>query len=105
MGSKIGEIIKNRREELWYDLLICASQLKIQTKYLEGIEAGNYEIFENSFQAQGFVQNYMDFLNLNSVTLIPRWRKEVLDFFKAEDIFKESYFKPQKKREAKYASL
>jgi len=98
MSSKIGEIIRSRREELGFDLSICSSQLKIQPKYLEAIEKGDYDLFENSFQAQGFVQNYIEFLNLNPVALIPRWRKEVLDYFKAEDTLKESYFKPQKKR-------
>lgn len=98
MSFKIADIIKSRRESLGFDLNICSTQLKIQRKYLEGIENNDYSCFENSFQALGFVQNYMEFLGLNSVTLIPRWRKEVLDYFKNEDLHKEAYFKPQKKR-------
>ena len=98
MSSKIGEIIRKRREEMGLDLEISSSQLKIQKKFLEGIELSDYSMFENSFQALGFVQNYIEFLNLNPVTLIPRWRKEILDYFKSEDVLKEAYFKPQKKR-------
>jgi cytoskeletal protein RodZ len=98
MGSKIGEILKNRREDIGLDYGICSSQLKIQRKYLEGIENTDYSMFDNSYQALGFIQNYIEFLGLNPVTLIPRWRKEVLDFFKNEDTFKDVYFKPKKKR-------
>lgn len=98
MSLKISDIIRNRRESLGFDITICSAQLKIQRKFLEGIENNDYSSFENSFQALGFVQNYMEFLGLTPVTLIPRWRKEVLDYFKNEDTAKETYFKPQKKR-------
>jgi cytoskeletal protein RodZ len=98
MSSKIGDIIRNRREDLGLDLSICSSQLKIQKKYLEGIENNDYSMFENFYQAIGFVQNYLEFLNLSAVTLIPRWRKEVLDYFKGDDKYKENYYKPKKKR-------
>jgi len=98
MSSKIADIIKNKRENLNLDLNFCSQQLKIQRKFLEGIENNDYSVFENSFQALGFVQNYIEFLNLNPVALIPRWRKEVLDYFRNEDTQKEAYFKPQKRR-------
>lgn len=98
MSSKVSEIIKKRREELGYDLNICSSQLKIQKKFLEGIENNDYTMFDNSFQAQGFVQNYCELLGISPLTLVPRWRKETLDFFKNEEREKDLYFKPSKKR-------
>lgn len=98
MSSKVGDLIKKRREDLGITILFCANNLKIQTRYLEGIEREDYSMFENSIQAQGFVQNYLELLGLNTVTLIPRWRKDVLDFFKDDDLTKLNYFKPKKKR-------
>ena len=98
MSSKVGDLIKRRREELGITIVFCSNNLKIQARYLEGIENDNYSMFENSIQAQGFVQNYLELLGLNTVTLIPRWRKDVLDFFKEDDLTKLNYFKPKKKR-------
>lgn len=98
MSSKVGDLIKKRREELGITIVFCSNNLKIQSRYLEGIENDNYSMFENSIQAQGFVQNYLELLGLNTVTLIPRWRKDVLDFFKEDDLTKLNYFKPKKKR-------
>lgn len=98
MTSKVGDLIRKRREELQLDIEFCSSNLKIQERYLRGIENDDYSMFENSIQAQGFVQNYAELLGLNVVTLIPRWRKDVLDFFKNEETFSKNYYSPKKKR-------
>lgn len=98
MSTKIGDLVKKRREELGITVIFCSNILKIQPKFLEGIENENYSMYENNIQAQGFVQNYLELLGLNKDSLIPRWRKDVLDFFKENDAEKINYFKPVKKR-------
>ncbi len=94
----IGQYIKNIRESLKLDIEFCSSNLKIHKKYLEAIENNEYKIFDNYFQAQGFVQNYMEFLDIKVPDYIPRWRKEYYEEFDFDEQSTRMYYKPKKRR-------
>lgn len=95
-----GENIKNIREKNKLDIDFCSNQLKIHKRYLIAIENNDYKIFDNYFQAQGFVQNYLEFLNLKVSDYIPSWRGDFYDQFE-EDKSKiqktEEFYKPKKR--------
>ena len=93
-----GQFIKNVRETRKLDLEFCSSNLKIHKKFLDAIENNNYKIFDNYFQAQGFVQNYLEFLEIKVADYIPRWRKEYYEEFDFGEESTRVYYKPKKKR-------
>ena len=94
----IGQYIKNIRESRKLDIEFCSSNLKIHKKFLEAIENNEYKIFDNYFQAQGFVQNYMEFLEIKVSDYIPRWRKEYYEEFDFDEQSTRMYYKPKKRR-------
>lgn len=93
-----GQFIKNVRETRKLDIEFCSSNLKIHKKFLEAIENNDYKIFDNYFQAQGFVQNYLEFLEIKVSDYIPRWRKEYYEEFDFAEESTRTYYKPKKKR-------
>lgn len=98
--TTFGENIKNIREKNGLDIDFCSNQLKIHKKYLNAIEENNYKIFDNYFQAQGFVQNYLEFLDLKISDYIPRWRSDFYEDFeldKSKVQKTEEFYKPKKK--------
>jgi cytoskeletal protein RodZ len=99
--NTIGNIVKNAREKRGLDLSVCATYLKIQIRFLQAIENDDYKIFENSYQAQGFFSNYAEFLDLNITNLLPRWKKDVSDFFPNEEFNVKKFYKPKKSRSIK----
>lgn len=93
--NTIGNILKKAREKKGLDLAVCSGYLKIQPRFLIAMEGDDYQIFENSFQAQGFFVNYAEFLDLNISNLLPRWRKDVSDFFPTEKFYVKKFYKPR----------
>jgi cytoskeletal protein RodZ len=93
-----GEYLKNVREEKKLDLEFCSNSLKIHRKFLYAIEENNYKIFDNYFQAQGFVQNYLEFLELRPSDFMPRWRGDFYNDFNHYDEKKEKFYKPKNKK-------
>jgi cytoskeletal protein RodZ len=93
-----GEFIKNTREEKNFGIEFCSSSLKIHKKYLVAIEENNYQVFDNYFQAQGFVQNYLEFLELKPIEYMPRWRGDFYTDFSHFDEKQEKFYKPKKTR-------
>lgn len=93
--NTIGNILKTAREKKGLDLSVCSGYLKIQARYLQAMEDHDYRLFENSFQALGFFVNYAEFLDLNTTNLIPRWRKDVSDFFPDERFYVKRFYKPK----------
>jgi cytoskeletal protein RodZ len=93
-----GQFIRDSRESRKLDIEFCSASLKIHRKFLEAIETNDYTIFDNYYQAQGFVQNYLEFLDVSLKDYIPRWRKEFYDVFEKDHQVIRAYYKPKKKR-------
>ena len=93
-----GEYLKAIREEKKLDIDFCSNQLKIHRKYITAIEENNYKVFDNYFQAQGFVQNYLEFLELRLSDFIPRWKGDFFDEFNHYDEKGEWFYKPKNKK-------
>jgi len=92
-----GQNLKEVREGRKLDIDFCSYTLKIHRKYLEAIEKDDYSLFESYFQAFGFVQNYLEFLDLKTSENIPKWRAMFYDDFNHQDKNYTRYYKPKKK--------
>jgi cytoskeletal protein RodZ len=92
-----GQNLKNIREEKKLNIEFCSSSLKIHRKYLEGIENDDYKVFTSYHQALGFVQNYLEFLDLKVDELTRKWRSEFYENFDHKEKSYTRYYKPKKK--------
>jgi len=63
--TKVGEILKKRRELEAKSLDDIASQTMIAKKYILAFEEGNYEPFPGKIYAKGFLRNYAHFLGFD----------------------------------------
>jgi len=63
--SKVGEILKKRRELETKSLEHVTTQTMIPKKYIVALEEGNYGLFPAQVYAKGFLRNYANFLGFN----------------------------------------
>jgi hypothetical protein len=68
--QKVGEFIRERREELSLDISSVANELKIRRFFLESIEKGDFHQLPGSVYTQGFVRCYAEHLGLDGVEII-----------------------------------
>ena len=74
MTQSLQEIRKNSG----LSLSEIAGQLKIQRKYLEAIECGNFSDLPERVYAVGFIKNYADFLGTDPSDIIQAFDQELL---------------------------
>lgn len=78
----IGEILKNKREELSYTLEHVSEITRINLSTLQSIEEGNLEDKSGFVFIRGFVRNYAKLLGLESDWMIEALNKEYSGEFK-----------------------
>lgn len=86
--SKVGEILRKRRDLESKSLEDIATQTMIAKKYIVALEEGSYDVFPGKIYAKGFLRNYAHFLGFdeNEINnLISQyeleWRETHLDRF------------------------
>jgi len=72
----LGEKLKKIRSERRISLSDISRFTKIQLKYLEDIEEGNYEKLPSDVYVKGFLKSYAKFLAVNGDSLIRLYQKE-----------------------------
>lgn len=92
-----GQNLKNIREDRKLNIEFCSNSLKIHRKYIEGIENDDYKVFTSYHQALGFVQNYLEFLDLKVDELTRKWRSEFYEHFDHKEKTYTRYYKPKKR--------
>ncbi len=75
-GRSVGKIIEDRRKELGYTIEECSKKTRISQKFLEGIEADNYDIFPGEVYYLGFLRTYAQLLSLDANKLIHAYNKQ-----------------------------
>ncbi|MDH7483313.1 MAG: helix-turn-helix domain-containing protein [Spirochaetales bacterium] len=73
--AEIGHIFRNARVERGLTLEQVADETNIATRYLQAIEADNFDIFPGEIYATGFIRLYAEFLDLDASTLIRSFRE------------------------------
>jgi cytoskeletal protein RodZ len=72
----LGEILKEKREELGLDLKKVAHTLRIQYEYLKAIENNNLAKLPPAVYTRAYIREYARFLNVDSGTLLDEYAKQ-----------------------------
>ena len=72
----LGEKLKKLRSERRISLSEVSKHTRIQVKYLEYLEEGQYEKLPVDVYVRGFLKNYADFLAIDANVLIRLYEKE-----------------------------
>jgi hypothetical protein len=71
-----GEVLKQRRLSLNYQLSEVAAVTKIQVRYLQALEDNLYQDIPSFTSARGFLKNYGDYLGLPNKELMALFRRD-----------------------------
>jgi len=72
----LGEILKEKREELGLDLKDVAHTLRIQYEYLKAIEKNDFEKLPPDVYTRAYIREYARFLDIDSVILLDEYAKQ-----------------------------
>ncbi|MBP1949194.1 RodZ domain-containing protein [Virgibacillus litoralis] len=74
---EIGLRLKEAREENKISLESLQETTKIQKRYLEAIEQGNFHILPGKFYARAFIKEYANAVGLDSTELLEEYKDEI----------------------------
>ena len=72
----VAELLNKRREELKESLQDVEKATQIRKRYLELIEAGDYEHLPDNVYALGYVKSYADHLGFDTAPIVNLYKKE-----------------------------
>lgn len=75
--SELGTRLREARVEKGYTLNTLQQMTKIQKKYLQAIEEGQYEEVPGTFYVRAFVKQYADMVGLNGEELLEEFQEEL----------------------------
>lgn len=73
---KLGEILRNAREERGIDLARVERDTKIRSRYLSALERSEFRDLPGPVYTKGFLRNYAEYLNLDPEYLLDLYRIE-----------------------------
>lgn len=75
--SELGEALKRAREEKNISLEELEASTKIQKRYLQAVERGEYDRLPGRFYARAFIKRYAEAIGLNANELFEQYSGEV----------------------------
>ena len=72
----VGELLRDRRQELGYDLDAIGEALRIKPIYLAALEQGRVQDLPGPAYAMGFIRSYARLLDLDSERILESYRAE-----------------------------
>ncbi|MFT8709803.1 MAG: RodZ domain-containing protein [Sporolactobacillus sp.] len=75
--SELGQALREAREQKGLSLDDLQEETKIQKRYLQAIEAGNFEQLPGEFYRRAFIRNYAETLGLDFAALIDQYGSEL----------------------------
>ena len=75
-AAKLGELLRAQREKKGITLEQAAADTRIREKFLEALEAGDYQTLPGAVYTKGFLRNYAEYLDLDTETLFPLFQRE-----------------------------
>lgn len=75
--GELGQILKKRREEKNLSLEDLQEITKIQKRYIDAIERGNYHLLPGPFYTRAFIRNLAETLDLNPDQLLAQYEGEL----------------------------
>jgi cytoskeletal protein RodZ len=76
----VAELLHKRRHELGKDLKNVETATHIRIKYLERIEAGDYEHLPDDVYTLGYIKSYADYLGFETTPIVNMYKKERASF-------------------------
>lgn len=83
--SELGQILKKTREEKNISLDEIQENTKIQRRYLEAIERGDFHMLPGHFYVRAFIKSYAEAVGLDADQLFEQYEEELPDFQKREE--------------------
>ncbi|WP_194841269.1 helix-turn-helix domain-containing protein [Salinibacillus xinjiangensis] len=74
---ELGEKLREAREEKGLSLHEIQQMTKIQTRYLQAIEEGNYKVLPGSFYTRAFIREFAENVGLNADQLLEEYQSEL----------------------------
>lgn len=75
--SDLGALLRKAREQRGMTLDDIQESTKIQKRYLEAIEEGNYKVLPGTFYVRAFVKNYSETVGLDAEEVLRLYNNEV----------------------------
>ena len=88
----IGKILREAREEKGLSVADVSAETKINKKYIQALEDGNYLLIPSQVYAKGFVKAYSNYLGLDAKSLVG----ELMDFYKSREEGRKTILSTQK---------
>lgn len=79
-GHSVSALLKKRRIELEKSLKEVETSTKIRKKYLQQIEAGDYEHLADDVYTLGYIKSYADYLGFDTIPIVNMYKKERLSY-------------------------
>jgi cytoskeleton protein RodZ len=76
-GESVAAELRRARQDLGRDLVRVSDDLKIRRVYLQAIEDGRFDDLPGATYAVGFIRAYAEYLGLNSIEIVSRFKEEV----------------------------
>ncbi len=73
--GKVGSIFRDARLEKGLTMEQVSDETNISKRFLQGIEADNFEGFPGEVYILGFLRNYAEFLGLDAAKIVERYRQ------------------------------
>jgi len=73
---KLGEILKNRRQEKGLQLSQVSESTKIPQRLIRALEKGDYSVFSSEVYLRGLLKNYIKFLGVDEKKAMAIYRRE-----------------------------
>lgn len=74
-----GELLSSRRKQLELSVEDVENKLRIRKQYLLAMERDDFTIFSSPNYIRGFIKNYSEFLDLDSVKVLAVFRRQYAD--------------------------
>jgi cytoskeleton protein RodZ len=86
VGQAVGTVLRERREELGYDLDAIGEALRIKPIYLAALEQGRAQDLPGATYAIGFIRAYAQLLDLDSDRILDSYKAECADVHARPDL-------------------
>lgn len=87
MPLRVGDMLRNRREELGYDLPAMAKALRIRLPYLEAIEQCRYGDLPGQAYVTGFLRTYALALGLDAGQILRKYKDETANVPQSAELY------------------
>jgi cytoskeletal protein RodZ len=83
--SELADVLRKARQEKGMSLVDIQEATKIQRRYLEAIESGNFAVLPGHFYVRAFIKSYAEAVGLDAEELMNQYKSELPEPPKVEE--------------------